>query len=140
MEEEAGVGGESIEEEGEDFDGAGDVEVEGAVAEFELAGAAREEAVEGGEEGGEGEEADGGVVGGDAVVAAHGAAARGFDVEQAVGEVGVGVFVVGELDRRKIGRRVTANGRGWTQMGRREEIAAEGGEGEVAFAGDSKVG
>ena len=99
VKEEAGMGGEALEEEGENFDGAGDVEVEGAIAEFELAGAAGEKLVEGGEQGGHGEEADGGVVGGDAVVASHGAAAGGFDVEEAVGEIGVGVFGVGEVDR-----------------------------------------
>jgi hypothetical protein len=50
----------AFEEERQDFDGAGDVEIERAVAELELARAAGEQLVERGEQGGHGEEADGG--------------------------------------------------------------------------------
>ena len=143
VEEKAGEGGDAVEEKREDFDGAGDVEVEGAVAELELAGAAGEEAVECGEERGEGEEADGRIDGGDAIVAAHGAAAGRFDVEGAVGEVGVGIFVVGELDEGKVGeRRGNGPGEVRARAGRRREkdVAAEGGEGEVPFAEEEEVG
>ena len=83
------------------------------------------------------------IVGGDAVVAAHGAAARGFDVEQAVGEIGIRVFGVGELEGGEIGERrmkKTTDGHGWTGIERGKDILTEGGKGEVAFAEEEKIG
>ena len=129
VEEEAGELRQAFKKEGKDFDGAGDVEIERAVAELELPRAASEKLVERGEQGGHGEEADGRIVGRDAVIAAHGAAARGFDVEQAVGEIGVGVFVVGELERGEIGgggRRSITDGHGWTRIAPRRECRGKG--------------
>ena len=80
-----------------------DVQVEGAVDELELFHTALEEAFESGEQLRQGGLPDGNVQGGEAEFAGKGAAARGLDVNDAMGDVLSGIEVVGEGEPREIG-------------------------------------
>lgn len=128
----------AFEEEFEELEAEGDAEVEGAVDEFEFFDATVEEVLEGGEEAVEGEAVEVLVEGGEAEFAGEGAAAGGFDVDDAVGDVFVGVEVVGEGDEVGVGGRGGDEAFGGRGSG--EEVAAKLGEGEVGFAGEDVVG
>lgn len=128
----------AAEEEFEDGACDVDVQVEGAIDEFEVARAAVQEALEGGQERFQREGADGDVEGGQAEFAGERAAAGGFDVEDAVGEVLVGVFVVGEVELVEGGQRGLEDAAG--RVLALEEAAGQLGEGQVGFAADDVVG
>ena len=136
MEEVAGgVAGEAEFEDG--FAGV-EIEIEGAVDKFEMFDAALHETIERGEEFFEVERAHGNFERRETEFAGEGAAARGFDIDDAVGDVSVIVEVV-----RK--REVFENGEfGWNDFAFRrsaiEESAADFGKFEIGFAGDDVVG
>lgn len=135
----------AIAEEAEDGSAGGEVEVEGAIDEFEMTGAALEESVHGGEEGFEGKGADGEVEGGQAKLAGEGASAGGLHVEDAMGEVVIGIELVGEGEFCEVGEgRGDDAWKGWGGGGGRgcggEQGAAQVGEGQVGFAGEGMIG
>ena len=131
--------------------GAGfQIEVECAVNEFELAAAAVEKALHGGEKSVERKLADRFVEGGETELAFVGTTSRGFDVNDAMREVVVGVEIVrqrerGEVGKRRAGRRSGRKSKGMSRSKRRrgrrgKELAAKLGESKVGFAGDDVVG
>jgi len=103
-----------------------------------LAQAALKELAGGGEEGVERELADGHVERGEAEFAGERAAARGFEVDDAMGEVVVVVKIVRELELGEVGDLGGDNfgGRFLTT----EEGAAEIGEFEIGFARNDVIG
>jgi hypothetical protein len=127
-----------FEEEGEDGAAAFDVKIERTIDELERLDAARKEAFEGWEKAGERECADCGVQGRETEFAREGAAAGGFYIDDAMGDVVVGVEVVrqgelvqvrqGGVDQFKVGAMVI------------EEVMAEAREGKVGFACDDVIG
>ena len=105
--------------------GAGfQIEVECAVNEFELAAAAVEKALHGGEKSVERKLADRFVEGGETELAFVGTTSRGFDVNDAMREVVVGVEIVrqrerGEVGKRRAGRRSGRKSKGMSGSKRR---------------------
>lgn len=97
--------GPAVAEEAEDGAADLEVQVEGAVDELEVARPAIEQALHGVEEAVEGERPDGNLEGRQAELAGERTAAGGFDVEDPVGEVGVGVLVVRQCHLREVGQR-----------------------------------
>jgi hypothetical protein len=139
----------AIAEEAEDGTAGGEVEVEGAIDELEMPGAALEESVHGGEERFQGKGTDGEVEGGQAELAGEGATTGGFHVEDAMGEVVIGIELVGEGELGEVGEgggddagKGGGKGRiGGRGVGRRgKQGSAQMGEGQVSFAGEGMIG
>lgn len=125
-------------EEAEDGAADGQVQVEGAIDELELAGAAVEQALETGEEGFERELAHRDVERREAELAGERATSGGLDIEHAVGEVVVVVVGVRELEPGQVGDGGVEDARRrWG--GGLEQGPAEVGEREVGFAGDGVI-
>lgn len=136
VEEESGP--QAFEEELEDCLAGGQVQVEGAINEFELIGAAVEESLHRGQERFEREGPDRNIDGGEAEFAGKGATPGGLDIKQAVLEIGIGVMLVGRLDLGQVGQGGTDDlwkGIGGVSRGG-EEPPADVGEFEVGFTGD----
>ena len=96
MQEQAGTV--SVEEEAENFRGGFNVEIESAIHELELPAIPVEEALHGGKETVARKVSDGCVERGETEVAAERATARGFDIDDPVGNIVVSVEIVGQGD------------------------------------------
>jgi hypothetical protein len=132
------VGRQAVEEELQDGQRAVDLQVEGAVDELEVARPAPVEPVQRGEEAGLLEGPGGLIQRTEAELALERAAARGFDVEQAVRQIVVGEFGVGQLDFFQ--RGLLAGDHFHQRLRAVQQGAAQFGEADVAPAGDQVVG
>jgi hypothetical protein len=132
------IGAIAFEEESEDGAAGFDVQIERAINELERFDATREESFEGREEAGKRKGANCGVEGREAELAREGAAAGGFDIDDAMGDVVVGVEVVRQAELVQVRQgRVDEFGAGALMI---EEVMAEAWESKVGFAGDDVIG
>lgn len=132
------AGAPAIEKELENGGAGGEIEVEGAINKFELAGAAVEKFLQSLDQGGKRELADGNVERGEAEFAGERATARGFDIKDAMGEVFVGVEIIGKGEL--VGKRQGGGDDLFAGRTLIENLAADRGELKVGFARDDEIG
>ena len=108
----------TVEEELEDGGAGFQIEVECAVNEFELAVAAVEKTLHGSEKSVERELTDRFVEGGETELTFVRTTARGFDVNDAMREVVVGVKIVRQRERGEVGKRRSGMRSGSKRRGR----------------------